>query len=183
MGGEFLSDEVAVGPPIVRACKAGDLAAIERIYAHYVLHGTATFEEVPPGSDYWRERLDEITGLGLPFLVGEFRGEVLGYAYCTRWRPRPGYRYTAEDSVYVAHEAVGRGIGSLLLPALLAGCEAAGIRQVIAVIASGDDAASLALHRRFGFEQVGRLTAVGFKFGRWLDTTLMQRQLGSEPTA
>lgn len=183
MGGEFLSDEVTVEGPIVRACQAADLAAIETIYAHYVLHGTATFEEVPPGPDYWHERLREITDLGLPFLVAELGGEVLGYAYCTRWRPRPGYRYTAEDSVYVAHDAVGRGIGSLLLPALLAGCEAAGIRQVIAVIASGDDAASLALHRRFGFEQVGRLAAVGFKFGRWLDTTVMQRPLGAGPTA
>jgi phosphinothricin acetyltransferase len=183
VGGEFLSDEATAEAPIVRACVADDLAAIQRIYAHYVLRGTATFEEVPPGPDYWRERLQDVTELGLPFLVADLGGEVLGYAYCTRWRPRPGYRFAAEDSVYVAPEVLGRGIGSLLLPGLLAGCEAAGIRQVIAVVASGDDAASLALHRRFGFKVAGRLVAVGFKFGRWLDTTLMQRSLEAGPMA
>ena len=152
-----------------------------RIYAHYVLTSIATFEEEPPKPDYWPGRFAEIAELGLPFLVAEVEGEVLGYTYCTRWRPRRGYRFTAEDSVYVAPEAVGRGLGTALLEALLTRCEEAGVRQVIAVIATERGAtggASRALHQRHGFRYVGRLEAVGLKYGRWLDTILMQRSLG-----
>lgn len=168
------------GGVAIRPCVADDLPAIERINAHYVRTSTATFEEEPPGTDYWRQRHREVTEAGLPFLVAEADGKVVGYACASRWRPRPGYRFTAEDSVYVAPGLAGRGIGTLLLAALLKRSEEAGVREVIAVIATGDGAASLALHRHFGFRQVGRLENVGFKFGRWLDTIVMQRSLGPD---
>lgn len=162
----------------IRPCTEEDLPGVQRIYSHYVLYGTATFETVPPTLGDWQRKLSEIASVGLPFLVATLRDEVVGYAFCSRWRPRPAYRFTVEDSIYIAPEAVGRGIGSRLLPALLAECEAIGARQVIAVIAVGDVTPSLGLHARFGFREVGRLTAVGFKFDRWLDTVLMQKQLG-----
>jgi L-amino acid N-acyltransferase YncA len=159
----------------VRAATSGDLPAIAGIYAHYVLHTTATFEEEPPSLSEWRRRLEEIVSRRLPFIVAEAGGEVIGYAYCASWRTRPAYRHTVEDSVYVESEAQGRGIGTLLLRELLDACEAAGRREVIAVIAAGAEAAaSVALHRRCGFRDAGRLTAVGFKHESWLDTILMQ---------
>jgi len=163
---------------IVRTAAPEDLAALRDIYAHYVLHSTATFEEVPPTRDEWRRRMAEIAAQGLPLLAAEAGGVIAGYAYGTRWRSRTAYRHTIEDSVYVAPGAVGRGIGSLLLRELLIRCAAAGRKQVIAVIADGAEApASVALHRRHGFDDAGRLVAVGFKHGCWLDTILMQRSL------
>lgn len=162
----------------VRSVGAEDLSTVADIYAHYVLNSVATFEEVPLTQDGWRRRLEAITAEGLPFLVAEVDGKVMGYAYGTRWRPRPAYRHTVEDCIYIAPEAVGRRIGTRLLQALLAGCEAAGRRQAIAVIVAGADPASVALHRRCGFTEAGRLTAVGFKHDHWLDTILMQRSLG-----
>ena len=169
--------------PVIRLCVSDDLAAVERIYAHYVVNTTTTFEEDPPTLADWQRRLGEITEAGLPFLVAEVDGAVVGYGYCTKWRSlRPAYRHTAEDSVYVDVEKVGRGFGTLLLRALLTGCEAAGIRQVIAVVATGWDAASMALHRRCGFVEAGRLVGVGYKHGRWLDTVLMQRSLVAAET-
>jgi L-amino acid N-acyltransferase YncA len=166
------------GTPAIRACTEDDLPAVQRIYSHYVLHGTATFETLPPNLGDWQRKLAEIEEVGLPFLVATIAGEVAGYAFCSRWRPRPAYRFTVEDSIYVAPERVGQGIGSKLLPALLAECEAIGARQVIAVIAVGDTTPSLGLHARFGFREVGRLTSVGYKFDRWLDTVLMQKAIG-----
>jgi phosphinothricin acetyltransferase len=168
--------------PAIRPCVEEDLPAVQRIYAHYVLHGTATFETLPPTLGDWQRKLVEIRSVDLPFLVATLSGEVIAYAFCSRWRPRPAYRFTVEDSIYVAPEAIGRGIGSRLLPALLAECEAIGARQVIAVIAIGDTTPSLGLHARCGFREVGRLTAVGFKFDRWLDTVLMQRAVGEGPS-
>ena len=165
---------------VVRDCRPDDLVAVQRIYAHYVLHGTATFEEVPPAQADWERKLGEIRDLGLPFLVAEAGGEVVGYTFCSRWRPRPAYRFTVEDSVYVTPGLLGRGIGGRLLDALLARCEAMGVRQVIAVIAIGDDPGSVALHERRGFGYAGRLVGVGFKFDRWIDTVLMQRSLGDD---
>ncbi len=156
---------------------SADLAAVARIYAHYVRHSVATFEETPPGLDYWREKHDEIAARGLPFLVAEAGGEVVGYAFASAWRPRPAYRWSAEDSVYVAPGLERRGIGSALLGTLLGELRGAGIRQVIAVIADAGDDASPGLHRRFGFVEAGRLRAVGFKFDRWIDTILMQLSL------
>lgn len=145
-----------------------------------------TFEEVPPTTADWQRKLDDLAGRNLPFLVAEQGGTVAGYAYASPWRPRPAYRHTVEDSVYLSPGLTGRGLGRALLGALLAGCEQAGARQVIAVIADiGGGApvssASVALHQRFGFEPAGRLRQVGRKHGRWIDTVLMQRDLGPRP--
>jgi phosphinothricin acetyltransferase len=164
----------------VRPAVESDLAAVAGIYAHHVRTGVATFELEPPDSAEWRRRLAAVRSAGLPFLVATVSGEVIGYAYCAPWKPRPAYRHTVEDSVYLAPDATGRGAGGQLLDHLLAGCAEAGVRQVIAVIvdADADAAASIALHRKRGFVEAGRLTAVGYKYGRWLDTLLLQRSLG-----
>jgi L-amino acid N-acyltransferase YncA len=164
--------------PVVRPAVAADLEQVASIFAHYVTTSVATFEEVPPTAADWRRRLEELTGRNLPFLVAEAGGAVGGYAYASPWRPKPAYRHTVEDTVYVSPGHTGRGLGSALLGALLAGCERSGARQVIAVIADGGSGASAALHRRFGFTEAGRLTGVGRKHGRWIDTVLMQRELG-----
>jgi L-amino acid N-acyltransferase YncA len=168
--------------PVVRTAVTADLEQIAAIYAHYVTTSLATFEEVPPTVADWRRRLDDLADRNLPFLVAEAgagSGSVGGYAYASPWRPKPAYRHTVEDTVYVSPRHTGRGLGSALLGALLAGCELAGARQVIAVIADAGDDASAALHRRFGFAHAGRLSGVGRKHGRWIDTVLMQRELGS----
>lgn len=144
------------------------------IYADYVRSSLVTFEVDPPTPAEWRERFGKVVDHGLPFLVAELDGAVLGYAYCAPWRPRPAYRHTAEDSIYLDPRAAGRGIGRQLLTELLRCAAAAGIRQLIAVIVDAGDPASEALHRRCGFESVGRLRQVGYKHGRWLDTLLMQ---------
>jgi L-amino acid N-acyltransferase YncA len=163
--------------PVVRSAEPDDLDAIADIYAHHVRTGVATFETDPPDLHEWRRRFDAVTDLGLPFLAAEHNGEVVGYAYCAQWKSRPAYRHTVEDSVYLAPHAVGHGVGGRLLAALLVDCADAGVRQVIAVIVDADAAASLALHRNRGFVDAGRLTAVGFKHNRWLDTVLLQRAL------
>jgi L-amino acid N-acyltransferase YncA len=168
--------------PVVRPCDDEDLHAIQAIYSHYVLHSVATFETVPPTLGDWQRKKAEIEAVGLPFLVATIDEAVVGYAYCSRWRPRPAYRFTVEDSIYVAQEAVGRGIGSRLLPALLSESAGVGARQCVAVISVSETAPSLGLHARFGFREAGRLTAVGYKFDRWLDTVLMQRAIGPEST-
>lgn len=162
----------------VRAAVPADLEQVAAIYAHYVTTSVATFEEVPPTAADWRRRLEDLVGRNLPFLVAAAGTVVGGYAYATPWRPKPAYRHTVEDTVYVSPGHAGHGIGSALLGALLAGCEQAGARQVIAVIADTGSDASLALHRRFGFVEAGRLRRVGRKHGRWIDTVLMQRDLG-----
>ncbi len=163
----------------VRACGPEDLATLVPIYAHYVTSSTATFEEEPPALSDWQGRLAEVRALGLPFLVAELDGGVVGYAYANRWKARSAYRYTVEDSVYVGPGVQGRGIGTALLRALLEGCATAGIREVIAVVGGDDPAASLALHRGCGFRPAGRLLRVGFKHGRWLDTRLLQCSLAT----
>jgi L-amino acid N-acyltransferase YncA len=181
---------------VIRAAGPADLDAVAAIYAHYVTTSVATFEEVPPTPADWRLRFDDLAGRRLPFLVVEDgvveagvaeagvaedgvaeAGGVRGYAYAGPWRPKPAYRYTVEDTVYVSPAHLRRGLGGALLGALLAACTDAGARQVIAVIVDAGDDASLALHRRFGFAQAGRLSGVGRKQGRWLDTVLMQREL------
>jgi len=156
---------------------------IQAIYAHHVLHGLATFEEVPPALAEMSERRASVVKAGLPYLAAELDGKVVGYAYATAYRPRPAYRFTVEDSIYVAHGLDGRGIGSALLQALIARCERGPWRQMLAVIGNSGNAGSIALHRRLGFEPVGTLHAVGFKFGRWVDTVLMQRALGHGDTS
>jgi L-amino acid N-acyltransferase YncA len=166
------------GHPHVRPAQPADLAAIAAIFAHYVTTSVVTFEETPPGVTQWRRRLDDLTGQGLPFLAADVEGTVAGYALAGPWRPKPAYRHTVEDSVYLAPEHTGRGLGGLLLRALLAECASAGVHQVLAVIADDGEPASLALHRSCGFTDAGRLREVGYKHGRWVDTLLLQRILG-----
>jgi len=157
-----------------RPATPDDLDAVAAIDAHYVTTTVATFELNPPDRAEWRRRFDAITTVGLPFLVTERGGAIAGYAYCARWKSRPAYRATVEDSVYVAPRAVGQGCGTELLRDLLGACRDAGIREVIAVIADTGDPASVELHRRFGFVDAGRLNRVGYKHERWVDTLLLQ---------
>ena len=164
----------------VRAAGPADLEAVTAIFAHYVTSTVTTFEEVPPTVADWRRRLDDLADRNLPFLVADQDGTVTGYAYASPWRPKPAYRYTVEDTVYISPAHTGRGLGRALLAALLTGCEQAGARQVIAVIADTGSDASVALHRRLGFTPAGRLRRAGFKHGGWIDTVLMQRELGPD---
>jgi L-amino acid N-acyltransferase YncA len=162
----------------VRDASDADLGAITSIYATHVLHGLASFEEIPPSLDEMKSRRAGVLQLGLPYLVAELNGRVVGYSYATFYRTRPAYRYTVEDSVYVEDGLNGRGIGTLLLAELIARCERGPWRQMLAVIGDSGNAGSIALHRRMGFTPAGSLTSVGFKFGRWVDTIVMQRPLG-----
>jgi L-amino acid N-acyltransferase YncA len=167
--------------PVVRPAVPADLEQVAAICAHYVTTSVATFEEVPPTVADWQRRLDDLAVRNLPFLVAEagaVPGSVGGYAYASPWRPKPAYRHTVEDTVFVSPGHTGRGLGSALLGRLLTGCEQAGARQVIAVIADTGSDASVALHRALGFLPAGRLCRVGHKHGRWIDTVLMQRELG-----
>jgi L-amino acid N-acyltransferase YncA len=190
--------------PVVRAAVPADAEPVAAIFAHYVATSVATFEEVAPTAADWRRRLGELTARNLPFLVAEAGvaggavagdgvagdgvagdgvggggGFVCGFAYASPWRPKSAYRHTVEDTVYLSPGCTGRGIGSALLGTLLAGCAAAGARQVIAVIADTGSDASAALHRRFGFTRAGLLSGVGRKHGVWIDTLLMQKELES----
>jgi L-amino acid N-acyltransferase YncA len=163
---------------LVRPATAADCAAIQAIYAHHVLHGLASFEETPPSVQEIRGRFDEVTARGLPYLAAEESGEVLGYGYCTLYRSRSAYRHTLEDSVYVREGRHRKGIGKAILAALISRCEELGYRQLIAVIGDSAQAPSIGLHASLGFLRAGTLRSVGFKFGRWVDTVIMQRPLG-----
>jgi L-amino acid N-acyltransferase YncA len=158
----------------VRSATTDDLPRIADIYSHYVVNSVATFELDAPDVDEWARRFAAIVDRDLPFLVTERDDVVAGYAYCAPWKERPAYRSTVEDSVYVAPSAVGTGCGAELLTALLERCRSIGLREVIAVIADSGDPASVGLHRRLGFREVGRLVRVGYKHGRWIDTVLLQ---------
>ncbi len=162
----------------IRPTITADIPAITRIYAHAVLHGTATFELEPPAEAEMLRRFDKLRAGAFPYVVAEIDGAVVGYAYAALFRERPAYRFTVEDSIYIAPEMHGRGIGRALLMRLIADTEAAGYRQMIAVIGDSAQAASIAVHRACGFRDAGVFEAVGFKFGRWLDTVQMQRALG-----
>lgn len=163
---------------VVRPTSPDDLDAISDIYAHHVETGVATFELIPPHREEWEGRLATARERELPFLTATLDDEIVGYAYCSPWKLRPAYRHTVENSIYLTPQCAGRGIGTLLLDGLLADCTAAGIREVIAVVVDTDEAAaSLALHRKHGFTEAGRLRAVGYKHGRWLDTVLLQCSL------
>jgi L-amino acid N-acyltransferase YncA len=168
--------------PGIRPSQPDDLAAICAIYAHHVRYGLATFEEEPPDVAELARRRAELLARGLPHLVAELDGAVAGYAYAGPYRPRPAYRHTVEDSVYLAPEHIGRGVGRALLTQLIDACTAAGYRQMIAVIGDSANAPSIGLHAALGFREVGLLRAVGFKLGRWVDTVLMQRALGPGDT-
>jgi phosphinothricin acetyltransferase len=163
---------------VVRDAVDADMEAAARIYRHYVEHGLATFEEVPPTGVEMRTRRDKALAIGAPYLVAEIDGEVVGYCYAAPYHARAAYRHTLEDSVYVAPGLGGRGIGGALLAELIARCEAGPWRWMVAIIGDSGNAASIALHRRHGFEPVGTLRSVGFKLGRWVDTPIMQRVLG-----
>ncbi len=164
--------------PLVRPSTAADLPAITAIYAHHVLHGTGTFETTPPTGPEMAARREDVLGKGLPWLVIEDAGQVLGYAYCQWFKPRPAYRYSAEDSIYLHPDAAGRGLGRQLLTELVARAEAAGIRKLIAVIGDSANAGSIGVHRALGFTPVGTIAGCGWKFGRWLDIVLMERVVG-----
>lgn len=163
---------------LIRAAAAGDMPAAALIYRHYVLESTASFELTPPDGREMQGRFAGIRGAGLPYLIAAVGPEVVGYAYAGTYRARPAYRHTVENSVYLARAWCGRGIGRALLDSLIERCEAGPWRQMIAVIGDTANTASIALHRRCGFEPVGTLKSVGYKFGRWVDSVLMQRALG-----
>lgn len=168
--------------PTIRASRDDDLAAITAIYAHHVLHGTGTFEIDPPGIQDMAARRADVLARGLPWLVAEEDGRVAGFAYCNWFKPRPAYRYSAEDSIYVADHARGRGLGRLLLQALCTHAEAAGVRKLLAVIGDSANAGSIAVHRAAGFTEVGVMRSVGWKFGAWRDIVLMEKPLGAGDT-
>jgi L-amino acid N-acyltransferase YncA len=161
----------------VRDATPEDLPAIGAIYRAHVLRGLASFEEAPPDLEELSRRHADVRARGLPYLVAVQAGEVLGYGYCAPYRLRSAYRYTLEDSVYIKEANVGRGIGSRLLGELIVLCERLDYRQLIAVIGDSANAASIRLHARHGFLRAGTLRSVGFKFGRWVDSVLMQRPL------
>lgn len=165
-------------PPTIRDATQADLEAIQAIYAHHVLHGLASFEEAPPSADDLHGRWTDVRARGLPYLVAEADGAVIGYSYASPYRARPGYRFALEDSVYVRDGLARRGTGRALLAALIERCEQGPWRQMVAVIGDSANAASIRLHQRMGFHYVGTLHAIGFKLGRWVDTVLMQRPLG-----
>ncbi|HEX4817414.1 MAG TPA: GNAT family N-acetyltransferase [Nonomuraea sp.] len=187
---------------VIRPAVPADLKAVAEINAHYVTHTVITFEETPPVVADWERKLADLAERGLPFLVadaggagggagsgvgsgvgsgtaGGVGGGVVGYAYAGPWRSKPAYRHTVEDSIYLAPGHTGRGLGAALLGELVTRAAAAGMRRMIAVIADAGDDRSMALHRRFGFTEAGRLAEVGYKHGRWIDTTLMQRALNA----
>jgi len=162
----------------LRHAEAADLTAIAAIYGHHVRHGLASFEVDPPSAQEMQARFEAIVNAGYPYLVAEEGGRLIGYAYASSYRTRPAYRYSVEDSVYVAPDAIGRGIGKRLLRQLIDECAQRGFRQMLAVIGDSANAPSIELHRACGFERVGLLTSIGFKFNRWVDSVLMQRALG-----
>src|SRR5215475_9406849 len=163
---------------VIRPSRETDITKIAEIYEHHVLHGLASFEEVPPDASELASRRRNILARGLPYLVAERSGRVLGYCYAGPYRARSAYRFTVEDSIYIDQTEAGRGLGRALLAALLDRCTELGYRQMVAVIGGSDTWPSIRLHAALGFTQAGVLRAVGFKFGRWVDIVLMQRGLG-----
>lgn len=168
--------------PEIRPAAEADLAAVTDIYAQAVLHGTATFELIPPDLAEMTRRFKTLLDGGNPYLVAALEGRVIGYAYAGPYRPRPAYRFTVENSVYLQPAIHRRGIGLQLLQRLIGQCEARGYRQMIAVIGDSANAGSIGVHARCGFAMIGTHPNVGFKFGRWLDTVMMQRALGEGAT-
>jgi len=164
---------------LIRPSRPADLATITAIYALQVLHGTGTFETVPPTLAEMTTRRDDVLAKQLPFIVAEEAGKIIGFAYCNWFKARPAYRYSAEDSIYLSPKAQRRGLGRALLTELAAQAEAAGVRKLIAVIGDSANAGSIGLHRSVGFEPVGVLKSCGWKFDRWLDVVLMEKVLGA----
>jgi len=162
----------------VRCSRDDDLPAITAIYGHHVRHGLASFEEEAPSLQEMAKRRAGYLSANYPYIVAEAEGRVLGYAYASAYRPRPAYRFAVENSIYIDQEARRGGIGSALLPVLIERCAALGYRQMIAVIGDSGNAASIGLHAKFGFREVGTFRSIGFKHGSWVDSVLMQRELG-----
>jgi len=168
--------------PLIRPSADADLPAITAIYAHHVLHGTGTFETTPPTQAEMDARRADVLSKGLPWLVAEEGGRVLGYAYCQWFKPRPAYRFSAEDSIYLHPDAAGRGVGKQLLGQLVEQAEGVGLRKLIAVIGDSRNAGSIGVHRALGFQQVGVIADCGWKFGAWRDIVIMERVVGQGAT-
>ena len=165
--------------PLIRPSREDDIPAIAAIYAYHVLHSTGTFETDAPGIPDMSARRADVLSKGLPYLVAESEGRIAGFAYGNWFKPRPAYRYSVEDSIYLAPDAHRKGLGRALLAELLARCEAAGIRKVMAIIGDSANAGSIGLHRALGFEQAGIIQSCGWKFGAWRDIVIMQKTLGT----
>jgi phosphinothricin acetyltransferase len=163
---------------LIRESRDADINSIAAIYAHHVLYGVASFEEVPPSVDEMARRRADLLARGFPYFVAERSGRVAGYCYAGQYRPRIGYRFSLEDSIYIDAGEVGRGVGRTLLGRLLERSTELGYRQMVAVIGGTETVASIRLHQALGFTHVGVLSGIGFKFGRWIDSVLMQRGLG-----
>jgi L-amino acid N-acyltransferase YncA len=168
---------------IIRGAMADDADALAAIYGHHVLHGFGTFEEEPPTPAEMARRLGAVTAAGLPYLVAEDKGRVRGFAYAAPFRPRAAYRYTVEDSVYIAPDAIGTGVGRAVLSAVIDACETLGARQMVAVIGDSGNAASIGLHTALGFSHQGVGKGFGFKHGRWVDIVWMQKALNGGDNA
>jgi phosphinothricin acetyltransferase len=162
---------------LIRQALIGDAAALAAIYGHHAAHGFGTFEEAAPTPEEMAARMEAIVSRGLPYLVAEVDGAVSGFAYAGPFRSRAAYRYTVEDSVYIAPGRMGQGLGKALLTAVIAACEPLGVRQMMALIGDSRNGGSIGLHRACGFSHIGIFPAVGFKAGRWVDVVLMQRPL------
>ena len=171
--------QIGTDAPEVRPAVEADLPAVQAIYAAHVLGGNGSFEEAPPGLDEIEARWRAIAERGLPYLVAGEEGRVQGFAYAGPFRPRSAYRFAVEDSIYVAPDALSKGLGSLLLGQLISACEERGMRQMIAVIGDSANTRSIRLHQRHGFVRAGTLVDAGYKFGRWLDAVFMQRTLNA----
>src|SRR5450830_189546 len=169
--------------PTIRPSLASDIAQITAIYAQHVKHGTGTFEVEPPSEADMALRRDDVISKGLPYLVVAEGDQVLGYAYCNWFKPRPAYRFSAEDSIYLADEAMGQGLGRALLAELTAQAEKAGVRKLIAVIGDSANHGSVGVHRSAGFSMVGVLKSCGWKFDQWLDVVMMDKALGLGDTS
>lgn len=167
---------------LLRNATDADLPAIQSIYAHWVNHGTGSFELIAPTVDDMVTRRADVLAKGLPYLVAEEAGVVRGYAYANRFRPRPAYRFSVENSVYIHPDARRGGVARLLMAELMTRCEQAGARQMIAVIGDSANAGSIGLHSLLGFRHIGTMQSTGWKFDRWLDNVFMQRQLGAGDT-
>jgi phosphinothricin acetyltransferase len=167
---------------LIRISQPADIAGITAIYEHHVLHGTGTFETTPPTETDMAARREDVLAKGLPYLVIEQDGQVAGFAYCQWFKPRPAYRFSAEDSIYLHPDSAGKGLGKRLLAELERHAEAAGIRKLIAVIGDSGNAGSIGVHRALGFTHAGKIASCGWKFGRWLDIVLMEKAVGGGDT-
>lgn len=170
-------------PPVIRPAQLADIAQIQPIYAHAVLHGTASWEWEPPDEAETTRRMVALTDASWPYIVAKTDNRILGYAYAGAYRPRAAYKWTCEDSIYIAPDAQGKGVGRLLLAELIDRCTAMGLRQMVAVIGDSNSQPSIKLHTSMGFTRSGLIHAAGFKHGKWLDQVLMQRPLGDGDTS